>query len=689
MSGSQQLLLGESAGGGASGPVYIEDVFSTYLYIGNGSTQTITNGIDLAGKGGLVWIKQRQANYVQFLTDSTMSRGVRLDSASSGGTNNNAPFNVTSLNSNGFSLSDVTNGDYGVNGAPGGTSSGTDALYASWTFREQAKFFDIVTWTGDGASSRTLSHNLGVQPRFIIIKRKDTGANWVVTADKGVAGEEYYLNLNLTDAGTQGTSGPAANGYALINGGTSDTEFSIYSGSSGNNAVNASGGTYTAYLFASNAGGFGLAGADNAITCGSFTTNSVGWGSVTLGYEPQWILYKNITNTEDWYITDTMRGQTTGLTTSVTSDPNTTTVWLKPNSYAAEVTNFPEYGAKTQSQGFTYVGGGGTSANATYVYIAIRRGLMKVPTVGTSVFAVSQAIEPQSTSLFSAGFSDMSLHSPRVASSGAGHLVTDRLRGYGQTLLTPNENSETFYSTYMKYDSNAGSYISPFGYYNNSGGGSSPYVLSAFRRAPQFFDEVCYRGNNANRTLAHNLGVAPELMIVKKRTTGSTSNWTVYAAPLANNDAYLFLNSEVPVNFASVLWNSTAPTSTVFSLGASTNINENGQNCVAYLFATCAGVSKIGSYTGTGSTQTINCGFTGGARWVMIKRVDATGDWYYWNSASGIVAGNDPYLTLNTVNGQVTGTDYVDTAAQGFEISSSAPAAINANGGSFIFFAIA
>jgi hypothetical protein len=57
MSSTQQLLLGEGAGG--SLPVYIEDVFQTWLYTGNGSTQTITNGIDLSTKGGLVWIRNR------------------------------------------------------------------------------------------------------------------------------------------------------------------------------------------------------------------------------------------------------------------------------------------------------------------------------------------------------------------------------------------------------------------------------------------------------------------------------------------------------------------------------------------------------------------------------------------------------------------------------------------------------
>jgi hypothetical protein len=61
-----------------------------------------------------------------------------------------------------------------------------------------------------------------------------------------------------------------------------------------------------------------------------------------------------------------------------------------------------------------------------------------------------------------------------------------------------------------------------------------------------------------------------------------------------------------------------------------------------------AGVSKVGSYTGTGTTLSIDCGFTAGARFILIKRTDSTGDWYVWDTARGIIAGNDPYLLLNS-----------------------------------------
>jgi hypothetical protein len=100
-------------------------------------------------------------------------------------------------------------------------------------------------------------------------------------------------------------------------------------------------------------------------------------------------------------------------------------------------------------------------------------------------------------------------------------------------------------------------------------------------------------------------------------------------------------------------------------------------------------VSKVGSYTGTGTTLQVDCGFTAGARFVLIKRTDSTGSWYVWDTARGITSSSDPYLLLNSTAAEVTGTDYIDPYSAGFEISSSAPAEINASGGSFIFLAVA
>jgi hypothetical protein len=210
-------------------------------------------------------------------------------------------------------------------------------------------------------------------------------------------------------------------------------------------------------------------------------------------------------------------------------------------------------------------------------------------------------------------------------------------------------------------------------------------AVQMFRRAPGFFDMVCYTGDGTNpRYISHNLGVVPEFIIVKRRGT-FTQNWLCYHASLGF-DYRIDLNSNGAAVIPGFTWYTT-PTATQFNTQLTPN--SSGETYIAYLFASCPGVSKVGSYTGTGTTQQINCDFTGGARFVMIKRTDSTGSLYVWDTARGIAAGSDPYLLLNSTAPEVTGTDYIDTLSTGFEISSTAPAAINANGGTFIYLAIA
>ena len=199
-----------------------------------------------------------------------------------------------------------------------------------------------------------------------------------------------------------------------------------------------------------------------------------------------------------------------------------------------------------------------------------------------------------------------------------------------------------------------------------------------FARAPGYFDVVCYTGDNVGTALNHNLTVVPELIINRSRSTAN--NWFVYA-PSASA-TYGHLNTTAA--FTS-LGSQVATASTYDPISYA-----NGTTYVSYLFATCAGVSKVCSYSGnTGVTVVVPCGFTSGVRFVLIKRTDSTGDWYVWDSARGIIAGNDPYLLMNSVAAEVTSTDYVDTYSAGFEVTSTAPAALNATGGTYIFLAIA
>ena len=209
------------------------------------------------------------------------------------------------------------------------------------------------------------------------------------------------------------------------------------------------------------------------------------------------------------------------------------------------------------------------------------------------------------------------------------------------------------------------------------------------RRAPGFFDEVCYTGDGTTgRSISHNLGVTPELIILKSRNVAGT-NWYVNGPfttwSLGYPTGFLNLTDQISGNTTTGI---KSPTSTTFVVNhPNTNSTSGGGGYVAYLFATCPGVSKVGTYSGTGATQTINCGFTGGARFVLIKRTDSTGDWYVWDTARGMVAGTDPSLLLNSTAAEVNANS-VYTTGVGFQIVSTA-AGINASGGSYIYLAVA
>jgi hypothetical protein len=264
----------------------------------------------------------------------------------------------------------------------------------------------------------------------------------------------------------------------------------------------------------------------------------------------------------------------------------------------------------------------------------------------------------------------------------------DRLRGSNQFLRLNSTGTETTTSAgqdLTAFLQDGFSLGTPFQTALNNN--ATDAVMWNFRRAPGFLDAVCYTGTGSARTVTHNLGVTPELMIVKSRSSlDFTAVYNVYngATQYMRFDA-----TSASTGGGSSYWNNTAPTSSVFSVGSIGATNESSRLYVAYLFASCPGVSKVGSYTGTGTTQQINCGFTSGARFILIKRTDSTGAWYVWDTARGIVSGNDPYLLLNDTAAEVTNTDFIDPYNLGFEISSTAPAAINANGGTYIFLAIA
>jgi hypothetical protein len=175
------------------------------------------------------------------------------------------------------------------------------------------------------------------------------------------------------------------------------------------------------------------------------------------------------------------------------------------------------------------------------------------------------------------------------------------------------------------------------------------------------------------------------MLVVRSRNI--TGSWVTQVSSLGPTK-YIRFDSNGAAGTVDI-WNDTSPTSTVFSVKTDPWVNGLTTTYVAYLFASVAGVSKVGSYTGNGSSQTINCGFTGGARFVLLKATSTTGDWVVFDSARGIVSGNDPYLRLNSAAAEVTDKDAVDTDSTGFVVNETTGPNINTNGVTYIYLAIA
>jgi hypothetical protein len=642
---------------------FVEDVFSTYLYTGNNAdggfnTQTITNGIDLAGKGGLTWIKDRSDSNVHCLFDTTrgvLNRLVTNNADAQGSLTQS----LTAFNSTGFTVGRDFNGSVNRLGYP----------YCSWTFREQPKFFDVVTYTGN-ATNRTIAHNLGSVPGMIIVKRLNDAADWTVYHRS--LGPTLRMFLNGTQAALDGTA--SWNSTA-----PTSTDFSLGVSS----AVNSNGGTFVAYLFAHNAGGFGTTGTDNVISCGTYTGNGSSTGpSINLGYEPQWLMVKRTDGAADWYIVDNMRGFPVGSNVKT----------LKPNLSEAEGEAITT-GFEPTATGFNVRASWGAinDSGGTYIYMAIRRP-MKVPTDATTVFApviwTGNTATPSATRSLP-GFgrpTDLFIGSERV-DENSHNFTFDRLRGVNtnggrvlQTNVTSAEYNTGESGTYS-FAQNDGFTLGNY-FINYTG---RTHVGWMFGRASGFFDVVCYTANSVDgRTINHNLTVVPEFTIFKSR--GATSQWYVWHNSFSlGQEMYLSLPNEIS---AGGIFTSTPTTNAMFI--SSANINASSfLTVVAYLFATLAGVSKVGSYTGNGSSQTINCGFTAGARFVLIKRTDSTGDWYVWDTARGIVTGNDPHLSLNTTAAEVTTNDSVDPDNSGFIVNQLAATNINVSSATYIYLAIA
>ena len=347
----QVTLTNPAASGTASGAtlllgsedsVGVGSTFSTTLYTGTGAAKTISNGLDLSTDGGLVWIKRRDSAGSYSLWDSGRGISNWLSSDSTSAQVDYTTTAMVSFNTDGFTLGVDT------------VVNASAASMVSWSFKKKTKFFDVVTWTGNGTAGRTISHNLGTTVGCVMIKNTSNAENWMVYhIGSGIDGQ---LNLNTNAAAVDESS-------QFNDTVPSSTVLTL----GANSEVNYNGQTYVAYLFAHDTD------ASSIIKCGSYTGTGSANNAVTLGWEPQWLIVKSASGTgsvQNWDMFDNQRGFSSGSNTGE----------LFPNTSIAERNSGNRMNATTT--GFST----GTSSvdeinssGVTYIYMAIRNS--SIPTI--------------------------------------------------------------------------------------------------------------------------------------------------------------------------------------------------------------------------------------------------------------------------------------------------------------------
>lgn len=269
-------------------------------------------------------------------------------------------------------------------------------------------------------------------------------------------------------------------------------------------------------------------------------------------------------------------------------------------------------------------------------------------------------------------------------SGATDHAIYDAVRGVQKQLesnTTTDETTETTGLTAFNSDGYTGGALAQM---NTN---TATYIDWMWKESMTAgLDIVSYTGNGANRTINHGLGVVPKMVIIKSRTTaGADTNWAVYHASLANTE-YLLLNSTAAKATGATYWNSTTPTSSVFSLGTHADVNTNSDTYIAYCFTEIEGFSKFGSYTGNGSTDGpfVYCGFR--PKYILIKNSSAVASWIIFDSVRQTYNVMGPELYAEDPAAEVTNTR-LDITSNGFKLRSLG-AAVNASN-TYIFSAFA
>ena len=426
---------------------------------------------------------------------------------------------------------------------------------------------------------------------------------------------------------------------------------------------------------------FGDGGDQNIIKCGSHSNPVTENVRVYTGWEPQWVMVKNASASSNWGMFDCVRG--------MFIDEDSPSLAADRDSAENGVIGSSKF-IYPHGDGFT-MKYGATANNPgngnTIVYIAIRRpdGYVGKPAeAGTDVFNIVTGNGSSNGPCFDSAFVvDFALR--KAPGSTSEWKAVNRLTGKNHLETNSNTAETTHNDNKIDFSDGWGS--------GSIGSGSQSWMW----KRGQGMDLVSWNGNStAGHRIPHSLNKTPEMIWLKHRGgSGTNEDWAVYHKGLndgTNPEQYnLRIDSTNPEYDSAANWNDTAPNSLHFTVGSDTRVNNSNSYYVAMLFASISGVSAVGSYDGTGSSNhSITTGFQ--PRFILIKaahRADGYGGgWHIFDTVRGINSGNEYPLTLNSDAAQtaMNHLDYIDLDSDGFTIQSTS-LSFNGSNARYIYYA--
>ena len=385
--------------------------------------------------------------------------------------------------------------------------------------------------------------------------------------------------------------------------------------------------------------------------------------------------------------------------------------------YTTNGSSWSSIGGTLSGEQFPYVTGGTTTANfgqstLSYSvpsgYAVLSTGNLPTPTIakGVTYFDTKIYDDGAGAKTFDNGTVSMQPDLVWVKSRGSAydHKLTDSVRGVTKALESNTIDTEATDSTGLTaFGSDGFTVGADTNYSDTTGVGMVAWAWK--KSATAGFNIVGWTGDDdgfsgGTQAVAHGLGVAPEMVIAKNRTdeAGGNGNWIVYHKDTSSGDLLKLNSTDGEFTPNETLIGSIGSTNVSFGNDSidSEYLNSNNDfgsgtpdTYIGYFFASVAGYSKVGSYTGNGSVDGIFLALGFSPAFFILKKVgDVGGWWVYDNKRDGYNV--IPYLMMADSSGAESSSSAydLDLVSNGVKLRNGMSAA-NGDGGTYIFYAVA